>query len=89
VVPKGEEPLTWMLTRLYQMNIGSILVEGGPELLGKFLQLELWDEIRVITNPMLLYNGLRAPYITRPLTNKYRMAVDEISIYQRIYDQSW
>ncbi len=83
-VPDSEEPLTWMLTKLYQLNIGSILVEGGPELLSRFLQLELWDEIRVITNPMLLYNGLSAPYINLPIASKYRIAVDEISIYHRL-----
>lgn len=84
VVPDTEEPLSWMLTKLYQMNIGSILVEGGPELLSRFLQLELWDEIRVITNPTLIYNGLRAPNITRPISIKYRITDDEIAIYQRL-----
>lgn len=50
------------LTRLYERNICSLLVEGGPTLQKSFIDAELWDEIRVETNPNLFIGqGVKAP----------------------------
>ncbi|MBC7828825.1 MAG: bifunctional diaminohydroxyphosphoribosylaminopyrimidine deaminase/5-amino-6-(5-phosphoribosylamino)uracil reductase RibD [Chitinophagaceae bacterium] len=47
---------------LYQLNIQSVLVEGGARLLQSFIDEELWDEVRVITNSELqVPDGLSAP----------------------------
>ncbi len=46
----------------YQLNIQSILVEGGATLLQSFIDEGLWDEARVITNNSLhVAEGLSAP----------------------------
>ena len=44
------------------MNIQSVLVEGGAKLLQSFIDEKLYDEIIVITNPVLFIGqGLDAP----------------------------
>jgi len=49
---------------LYQMNIQSVLVEGGARLLQSFIDEEMWDECRVITNQELkIKSGLPSPII--------------------------
>lgn len=50
------------LRLLYELNIDSILVEGGSSLLQSFIDSNCWDEARVITNRFLVVeNGLSAP----------------------------
>ena len=51
-----------MMEALYQLQIQSILVEGGGFTLGEFISHNLWDEAVVISNPSLyLDNGTKAP----------------------------
>ena len=59
-----------ILDALYQLNIQSVLIEGGAKLLQSFIEAEKWDEARVITNRHLTFgdvqdagNGLRAPVL--------------------------
>src|SRR5689334_20716849 len=49
---------------LYQMNIQSVIVEGGARLLQNFIDEKIWDECRVITNETLkIEKGLRRPIL--------------------------
>lgn len=53
---------------LYQLNITSVLVEGGAKLLQTFIDAQLWDEARVITNNVLnIASGTNAPNLSRVL----------------------
>jgi diaminohydroxyphosphoribosylaminopyrimidine deaminase / 5-amino-6-(5-phosphoribosylamino)uracil reductase len=50
---------------LYQLNIQSVLVEGGQRLLQSFIDEKMWDEARVITNPsMRVTEGIPAPSLS-------------------------
>ena len=63
-MPREKKSLPDILNRLYSMNIQSVMIEGGATLLTSFIQGELWDEIRVITNEsMLIGKGLASPRI--------------------------
>ncbi len=51
-----------MLASLYENNIQSVLVEGGAKTLQSFIDEDLWDEARVITNrEMIIEEGINAP----------------------------
>ncbi|HEY4966845.1 MAG TPA: bifunctional diaminohydroxyphosphoribosylaminopyrimidine deaminase/5-amino-6-(5-phosphoribosylamino)uracil reductase RibD [Puia sp.] len=51
-----------ILASLYDMNILSVLVEGGRVLLQSFIKAGNWDEIRIITNEeMNIPAGLSSP----------------------------
>jgi len=46
----------------YDLNIQSILVEGGAKTLQSFIEANLWDEARIITNEkMMIGKGINAP----------------------------
>lgn len=50
--------------QLFQLNIQSVLVEGGRKLLQLFINAGLWDEARMITNSDLFAGrGLPAPIL--------------------------
>ena len=56
--------LAQMMNALHQMKIQSIMVEGGAKLLQSFIDEEVWDEARVITNSQLVVGkGLPAPQL--------------------------
>lgn len=55
------EQLRQLLTILYKMKIGSIIVEGGTQLLESFIQQDMWDEARIFVGAKRLNGGLPAP----------------------------
>lgn len=51
-----------LLQSLYELNIQSVLIEGGAKTLQSFIDHSLWDEARIITNTKLLMEeGVAAP----------------------------
>jgi len=73
---------------LYQMNIQSLLVEGGANLLQSFIDENYWDEARVITNTVMeVSEGLKAP-ILKNAEKYYSEAIEKdlIQYYRRITD---
>jgi len=74
-----------IVNALYQLKIQSVLVEGGARLLQSFIDEDLWDEIRVISNKQLaIGNGLAAPVIvTNNLEQEFMIQTDSIKIYSK------
>jgi len=63
-----------ILNASYRSNIQSVLVEGGGKILQSFIDENLWDEARKITNrDLTIGEGLPAP----ELTKAERFAVEE------------
>lgn len=55
-----------VLNALYQLNIQSLVVEGGARLIQSFIDEALWDEARVITNESLFVEeGVPAPRLKK------------------------
>lgn len=55
---------TEVLQVLYEHKLQSVIVEGGRQVLGAFIEAGLYDEVRVFRNPQVYYhNGLKAPSI--------------------------
>lgn len=53
-----------ILEKMYSMGIQSVFVEGGAKTLNRFIQSELFDEIRVLTNTKLeVGKGVPAPQV--------------------------
>ncbi|WP_462260046.1 bifunctional diaminohydroxyphosphoribosylaminopyrimidine deaminase/5-amino-6-(5-phosphoribosylamino)uracil reductase RibD [Ferruginibacter sp.] len=72
---RKEKIIPQVLSVLYQQKIQSVLVEGGAKLLQSFIDENLWDEARIITNvEMVIGNGIDAP----ALPNK-KLIKEEIS----------
>lgn len=56
-----EDPLPRILAELDRRGIRSVLVEGGGLLLRRFIEHDLWDEVRVITGSPRCIRGTLAP----------------------------
>lgn len=70
---------------LYQLQLQSVVVEGGAGLLRLFLKQGLFDEIRIITNEALQAGaGIKAPPLPEQLVcaSKQQIGTDAISIWR-------
>ena len=78
--------LEQILHSLFELNIQSILIEGGSKTLQSFIDKGLWDEARIITNEeMMIENGIAAPELYGAvLENQERYFSDLISNYRKI-----
>ena len=52
-----------MLDHLAVRKLDSLLVEGGTQLINSFVEADVWDEARVETAPVRLYQGVHAPML--------------------------
>ncbi len=83
---KKEENLPAQIkTVLYDMQIQSVIVEGGATLLQSFIDEGLWDEARVIKNGQLtIGNGLSAPVlINNILLQEQKFDHDVVSFFMK------
>jgi diaminohydroxyphosphoribosylaminopyrimidine deaminase/5-amino-6-(5-phosphoribosylamino)uracil reductase len=80
---KSDSIIPQILDALYQLNIQSIMVEGGAKLLQSFIDEQAWDEIRILTNEKKQIGaGLQAPKLENAvLVNEERLYSDTIELY--------
>ena len=79
--------LPQVLHELYIRKLNSLMVEGGANLLGHFLQEDLWDQMFVETAPVYLGTGVKAPDInlapSLSLTEVMKRQDHVISVFSR------
>lgn len=82
-VKKDENIIQQMVDALYQLNMQSVIVEGGAQLLQGFIDAGIWDEARVIENSSLKTgNGLSAPQLKNVLLQKTEtIQTDQVRYY--------
>ncbi len=68
---------------LYDLNIQSVLIEGGAQTLKTFIDSQLWDEARVFTGDTLFGKGLKAPTIDGKLSSSTTIKNDKLKIIRR------
>ena len=68
---------------LFDLNIQSVLVEGGAHLLTTFLRQNIWEEVYIFQNPFLNFiTGIKAP--SMKLKNTYSLVgKDKLFTYIR------
>jgi diaminohydroxyphosphoribosylaminopyrimidine deaminase/5-amino-6-(5-phosphoribosylamino)uracil reductase len=53
-----------VLSKLHELHISSMIVEGGAQLLQSFIDAGMWDEARVFANPDKRFeNGIKSPLL--------------------------
>lgn len=73
------------MSALHDRKIGSLIVEGGAELLQSFIRAGLWDEIRVFRACWNLGNGYPAPVLPAATwVEREEYAGETIDIYRNI-----
>jgi diaminohydroxyphosphoribosylaminopyrimidine deaminase / 5-amino-6-(5-phosphoribosylamino)uracil reductase len=82
-INKDEKIIPQILNVLYQLKIQSVIIEGGAKLLQSFIDDNLWDEARVITNTaMQISEGITAPvFKNKKCTAEEIMLADTIEYF--------
>jgi diaminohydroxyphosphoribosylaminopyrimidine deaminase/5-amino-6-(5-phosphoribosylamino)uracil reductase len=78
-IPQG------VLRILFERRLNSLIVEGGARLLQSFIDADLWDEARIITNEsMEMGEGLSAPVFKEDEStiHSFNISSDNIRIYR-------
>jgi diaminohydroxyphosphoribosylaminopyrimidine deaminase/5-amino-6-(5-phosphoribosylamino)uracil reductase len=69
-----------IINALYQLNIQSVIIEGGAKTLRSFIDEKMWDEARIITNEeLIIEHGLPAPEL-----KNFKQTLSEIILTDRI-----
>ncbi|WP_084399460.1 bifunctional diaminohydroxyphosphoribosylaminopyrimidine deaminase/5-amino-6-(5-phosphoribosylamino)uracil reductase RibD [Pseudotamlana agarivorans] len=66
---------------LFNMEINSVIIEGGAQTLQTFIDENLWDEARVFTGPVHLQKGTKAPRFSGQLIHEENIISDTLKIY--------
>lgn len=68
--------------QLYLMDIQSVIIEGGAQVLNQFISSGLWDEARVFTSSNSWPEGLLSPQINGEITDLVRIGKDKLTLYK-------
>ena len=79
----GEGFLLKMLEELYSRNLGSVLVEGGSQVLHSFIAEGLWDEARVFSCKKVFGAGIAAPELSIKPVEELDIMEDCLSIFKK------
>ncbi|MEO5948221.1 MAG: bifunctional diaminohydroxyphosphoribosylaminopyrimidine deaminase/5-amino-6-(5-phosphoribosylamino)uracil reductase RibD [Chitinophagaceae bacterium] len=91
-IEKEKNTVLEIVNALYQLNIQSVIVEGGAKLLQSFIDGALWDEARVISNEeparpaggLIINNGINAPKLIASIkVNEEKILSDRIDYYTK------
>ncbi|WP_421827017.1 bifunctional diaminohydroxyphosphoribosylaminopyrimidine deaminase/5-amino-6-(5-phosphoribosylamino)uracil reductase RibD [Larkinella sp.] len=74
--------LPQLVADLYRQKIQSVIVEGGAALLESFLNLGLWDEVRVFKSLKVMGEGLAVPVVRGRLVATGRIGDDSLMTYR-------
>lgn len=78
-----EAVIPQILNVLHKQTIQSIIVEGGMQLLQKFIDASAWDEARIFTGNKWLGDGIPAPKISGSITERIKIEDDQLIILKK------
>lgn len=70
----------YLLYQLYLMDLHSLIIEGGANLLNQFIAAGLWDEARIFTGDMVFDKGVKAPIIQGELLSDEQLGPDRLRV---------
>jgi diaminohydroxyphosphoribosylaminopyrimidine deaminase/5-amino-6-(5-phosphoribosylamino)uracil reductase len=70
--------------QLYLMDIQSIIIEGGANVLNQFISSGLWDEARVFSSSNSWDTGVFSPQINGKITSVRPIDQDYLTIYENM-----
>lgn len=77
---KGDIPT--ILNQLFDLDINSILVEGGAHVLYQFIEQNYWDEARVFYSNISFNHGIKAPVFERSPQKVEHIKSDVLKYYR-------
>ena len=77
--------ITTVLKELYNMELSSVIIEGGSKFINSFYKQNYWDELRVFISPDNLFAGTIAPKIIYNNTCKISIGTTKLfSVFNNI-----
>ncbi|MBB5638066.1 diaminohydroxyphosphoribosylaminopyrimidine deaminase/5-amino-6-(5-phosphoribosylamino)uracil reductase [Pedobacter cryoconitis] len=73
--------------QLYLMDVQSIIIEGGANILNQFISSGLWDEARVFNSAASWDTGIHSPQINGKITSMTQIDQDQLTIYENYNNQ--
>ncbi len=77
----NENIIPQILNILYQIEVQSIVIEGGALTLSSFISYNIWDEARVFIGNKQFYKGIEAPKLCAPISEQFFYNNDKLLIY--------
>ena len=68
--------------QLYLMDLQSVIIDGGVNIINQFIAGGLWDEARVFTSSHSWPDGIRSPQINGIITAVQKIGADTLTIYK-------
>lgn len=70
--------------QLYLMDIQSVIIEGGVQILNQFITANLWDEARIFTAATKWEEGIEAPKLNGNIVENLTLETDDLTIYSNL-----
>ncbi len=68
--------------QLYLMDIQSVIIEGGANILHQFINGNLWDEARVFNSNKIWKEGISSPQVNGLIIDQFNIENDTLTIFQ-------
>ena len=72
-----------ILFKLYELEIQSVIIEGGKRTLESFIEKDLWDEARIFTSENRWNSGIQSPEFQGELIHSQKIKSDKLEIFTR------
>ena len=69
-----------ILDYLYQNNYQTLIVEGGSDTIQKFIDMNLWDEARVLSSNAFWNEGILAPIVRGNRISQQKIINDHVTV---------
>lgn len=66
--------------KLFELNISSVIIEGGSKTLQLFIDANIWDEARVFIGNKDFKDGIKSPVFSGKLISQYKIDDDVLKI---------
>ncbi len=76
----NENIVPQIVSELYNLNVQSVIVEGGKQLLGSFIEERIWDEIHLFIGNKFFYKGVKAPQFSGEVLNTEELDSDRLIV---------
>lgn len=80
VIDFNKDAISQVLSELHRLELQSVLVEGGTQLINSFINSGIWDEARIFTADKFFNRGIKAPVISGTLISKERIGNDDLIV---------
>ena len=79
-----DSSVSTILKKLHELKIGSLVVEGGTQLINSFIKADCYDEVRRFSSKNLkLETGIPAPDLILPPSQVSDLGEDILTVYKR------